>query len=109
MNVAKTLTESEWDIILQCLKASVNGPFFPDWEFQTIFGLTRNEMQTVIDEWWIENPNPSDSVTIAINNSINNLLGYPHGKDDLWNDYISISQAELRSIFNKWRELKDFS
>ena len=36
-------------VIGECLRAAVNGPFFPDWEFSTLFGLTRDEVRAVAD------------------------------------------------------------
>ena len=98
------MSKREWQTILECLKASAYGPFFDhDDEFATIFGIDRSELETVIDEWWIEDTSPSDNVLLAINNSMNNLLGYPHRKCHLWSDYISVSPKEVNRVFEKWR------
>lgn len=32
------LTEDELEVVVECLRASVNGPFFAMWEFHTLFG-----------------------------------------------------------------------
>lgn len=74
-----------------------------DWsEFSTIFSLSQPEVEHIADSW----PNiPTDeNVERAINNSFNNLLGYPHHCDDLWSEYISVSQAELADIYRQWRK-----
>ena len=42
------LTPQEQKVIYECLQASVNGSFFPDWEFHTLFGLTRDEVREII-------------------------------------------------------------
>lgn len=98
------MSTREWQTILECLKASANGPFFDhDDEFATIFGIDRSELKKVIDEWWIEDAVPSHEVLLAINNSMNNLLGYPHGKYHLWSDYISVSPKEVRRVHEKWQ------
>jgi hypothetical protein len=40
----------------------------------------------------------------AINNSFNNLLGYPtRNKQELWPKFISVSGIELSHIFDKWK------
>ena len=88
-------------IIFECLKASVYGPFFPDWEFSILFGLERNDIENIISDWEKININ-NKNVQLAINNSINNLLGYPHGISDKdWLSYISISREELKKLFKK--------
>ena len=44
-----------------------------------------------------------EKVKLAISNSINNLLGYPHGcSEEVWSQYISVSEDELGKIFLKW-------
>ena len=93
---------NEQKIIFECLRASVKGPFFDDGEFDTIFGLSREDVQHVIDNW--HNDKSSENVILAINNSMNNLLGYPHGKQRYWRDYISVTSEELSRIFAKWRQ-----
>lgn len=99
----KNLDSQEREVVRECLRASVQGPFFPEWEFQTIFGLTRDEVRAIFYAW--PQLNESDeSVVRAINNSFNNLLGYPaRNKQELWQNYISVSPIELARIFDKWK------
>ena len=98
----KNLSKIEWDIIYQCLEAAVDGPFFPDWEFHTLFGLTRREVEQIVENWAIVDKDSSQAV-LAINNSLNNLLGYPHKCDREWDDFISVDRKELRTIYSKWK------
>ncbi|HKI00051.1 MAG TPA: hypothetical protein VJ999_13165 [Candidatus Sulfotelmatobacter sp.] len=97
------LDDGERAVVRECLEAAVNGPFFPEWEFSIIFGLTREEVRQVLASW--PNLNEGDeSVVRAINNSFNNLLGYPtRHKEDLWPKFISVSGIELARIFDKWK------
>ena len=97
------LTPAEKEIVYQCLKASCDGPFFPECEFHTIFGIQRDELREVINEW----PDVDDgggSAFLAINNSLNNLLGYPHNCEHVWNEYIGVSSEEVSNVFNKWKQ-----
>lgn len=97
------LDEKERNVVRECLRAAVDGPFFPDWEFHTIFGLTREEVKAVLMSW-PELDETNDSVVRAINNSFNNLLGYPaRNKQELWPNYISVSGIDLARIFDKWK------
>ena len=74
------LSDADKALVGQALRAAVDGPFFPEWEFHTLFGLTRSEIRAIADAW----PNvdlTSSDVALAANNALNNLLGYPHGQD----------------------------
>jgi len=98
----KDLSKTEQDIIYQCLEATVDGSFFPDWEFHALFGLTRQEVEPIVIDWSIVDKNSSLAI-LAINNSLNNLLGYPHKCDREWHNFISVSPQELKTIYSKWK------
>ncbi|HKR58963.1 MAG TPA: hypothetical protein VJS64_04460 [Pyrinomonadaceae bacterium] len=96
------LNEADRDVVRQCLHATVEGPFFPEWEFYTLFGLDRNEVRKVLYAW--QNLDESnESVNLAINNSFANLLGYSHGCESHWSQFISASRTDVSRIFNLWR------
>jgi hypothetical protein len=97
------LNSQQQNVVLECLKASVEGPFFPDWEFSVLFGLERAEVREIVDQWPVDDRS-DDKAARAINNAMNNLLGYPHGQDEAWPKYISVPKDEVRVIFQKWRE-----
>ena len=84
------------------MHATVQGPFFPDWEFPTLFGLERDEVAEVLSRW----PDVDDAREIdrvAINNSLNNLLGYPHKCERQWPEFIDAPPAKVADVFAKWR------
>lgn len=93
--------QSERAVILECLKAAVFGPFFPEWEFQTLFGIYRLEMREIV-ETWDQIDKDSEKVRLAINDAFNNLLRYPHGEDKSWNRYISVPKETVAAIYSKW-------
>lgn len=97
------LDEREREVVRECLRATVEGPFFPDWEFQTIFGLERDAVRKVLSSWPRLNE-ADESVVRAINNSMNNLIGYPtQNKKEIWPKYISVMPWDLAVIFDKWK------
>src|SRR5271154_1760450 len=73
-----SLSDLDKGIVGQALRAAANGPFFPDWEFHTLFGLERDRVREIADAW-PKQVAPPEEMTVAVNNSLNNLLGYPHG------------------------------
>lgn len=100
----KHCTDLEKEIIHNCLIAASKGSFFEDWEFHTLFGITRNELNTVLQSW----PNIDESdlnVKLAINNSIANLFfGYPHNQGEDLKKYIQINNEDIKRIYEKWKE-----
>ena len=97
------LDQSEREVVRECLRAAVEGAFFPEWEFHTIFGLQRDDIRKVLLSW--PELNESDeSVVLAINNSLNNLVGYPiRNREELWPQYISVTRTEVARVFDKWK------
>ena len=102
----KTLSDVDKAIVGQVLRAAADGPFFPDWEFHTLFGLKRSEVRAIADAWPETTASPED-VEIAVNNSLNNLLGYPHGMDADWSEWIPIDRHQLNELFNRLRHRRD--
>lgn len=98
----KNLTKKEKKVVTECLQAAAKGPFFDNDDFHILFGMDREEMLAIVAKL----PKLDDSDELnrrAINNSINNLIGFPHKKGRYWKNYISVSQAELKRIFMKWK------
>lgn len=96
------LTKNDKDIVYQCLVASLEGAFFPEWEFYTLFGVERNTLAKIVKSW----PNVDDGeeeVFLAINNTLGNLVGYPHGRPEEWKKYISATPEEVTTILQRWK------
>ncbi len=73
--------EKEAELINNVLVAVLDGHFFPDWEFYGLIGIDRDKLHEIIK--LLPNINyEEDLVLLAINNSILNLLYYPHGFDN---------------------------
>lgn len=91
------LSDADKAVVGQALRAAVDGPFFPEWEFHTLFGLARSEVRAVADAW--PNVDSTDAnVALAVNNSLGNLVGYPHGQDFAWSRWISVEPRELEEL-----------
>jgi len=98
-----TLDEKERSVIRECLQATVEGAFYPDWEFGTIFGLERDDVRRILEDW--PEVNEADHYVLrAINNSLNNLLFYPaKNKEEMWPKLVSATPPEVARILDKWR------
>lgn len=96
----RDLKASELEVVRDCLRAAVEGPFFPDWEFASLFGLDRRKLMSILQSGPDLNEN-DEAVVLAINNSFNNLLGYPHGLLDKLPDFTRVDSQELTRIYMK--------
>lgn len=94
------LSDTDKKIVGQALRAAVDGPFFPDWEFHTLFGLTRDEVRAVANAWPAIDLTNSN-VVVAVSNALNNLLGYPHGQDSAWSNWISVEPREPDELLGR--------
>src|SRR4051812_41259647 len=97
-----TLNEREKQTVFECLRAASDGPFFPDWEFPTLFGLERDQVRRIAAAI----PDIDDSleeVALAINNAMVNLFGYPHDHEAVWSQFISVPEEEVNRVLTKWR------
>jgi hypothetical protein len=96
------LSNSDRDLIRRSLAACSDGPFFPDWEFHTLFGLTRSEFREAARRW-TELSAVDPEVELAAHNGLNNLLGYPHGMDSKLERDCGVSRRQLDEVFSRWR------
>ncbi len=102
----EALAEPEKAIIGNVLRAPADGPFFPDWEFGTLFGLERSKVRAIADTWPDADSTPQE-VSLAVNGSLNNLLGYPHGMDAVWSQWIPVDPRKLRELFTRLRDHRE--
>lgn len=94
------LLDDEIRTVQQCLNAAAFGEFFPDWEFQTLIGVERSRAQQIATEW-SRTAASSEDVEAVVLNSMNSLLGYPHGMEGKWGKYITVSQDVVRDVLGK--------
>lgn len=90
----------------------MDGPYFPDWEFHALMGLSREDMRAIADAW----PNlpsnlpahyesPRHAMNVAVSNAANHLVGgYPHGVDkaSLEAD-LGCTVSDVASALTSWR------
>ena len=87
----------------ESLTAAACGPFFEDWEFSTLFGFDRTEIESFAQSLRPSTPLVGE-VARAIQVSMANLLGYPHKQDAVWSQWISANPEELRLIFGRLQD-----
>ena len=93
------LTKIENKIVLDCLHAAADGPFFPNWEFSTLIGVNRDEVRETAKRLQ-QNATAGDDSWI-ITNTLNNLSGYPHDEFERWHEHFDFSKQDLHAILTK--------
>ena len=102
--LAKRLSLEEIETIRHALKAVVEGSFFPDWEFETLIGVDRKTVQKVYEAWPLQTVD-QDEFACAVIGSMNNLVGYPHGKDDELVDYVPEGRFAIQQALQHLKSL----
>ncbi|MGN6729684.1 MAG: hypothetical protein ACTHJG_07620 [Rhodanobacteraceae bacterium] len=96
---------SDTQAFKEALVAAARGPFFPDWEFQTLFGLERSEVARISEAFSSDTP-LTGNISLAVANAVVNLLGYAHGQELAWSQWLSVTPSELEAAYQRWRALK---
>lgn len=94
------LSERDRQTVGECLHAAEQEDFFPEWEFETLFGISREQLSIVREKWPDVDICHAD-IGAAVIGSMNHLLGYPHGQDARWNKYISVGPDAIQMTLNK--------
>jgi effector-binding domain-containing protein len=97
------LNAEEHEVVLRCLCAAVEGPFFEDEEFHALFGLYRHEVAAVVARW-PEVCDTDENAALAVNNSLVNLLWYPHYQGRKLQEIVGATDAEIERILVKFRQ-----
>lgn len=79
MDLARSLSPVDLQTVKQALAAAAEGPFFPDWEFETLIGADRAALRGAALAWPALGDDPDVAATVV--NALGNLAGYPHGHD----------------------------
>ncbi len=98
----RNLDQKETEIVRKCMECIADGKvILHDFEFHVVMGVTVEEFIEIYNSWPEINEN-DNVVSTAINNSMNNLLGYPHGKHHRWEEFIDVPLDKIAKVFNKW-------
>jgi hypothetical protein len=92
------LDPQEIALVKAAFRAAVDGEFFPDWEFATLFGISRLDMRAVAQEWPMNRADPTTEV--AVFNALTNLVGYPHNMENELAEF-GLSVDAMRTVLFK--------
>ena len=94
----KDLSDEEKSVIKQCLALCTKDDIFPNWEFDTLFGVSKPIFEDIASKWQDVNFEDESTNGIVVN-SLTWLLIYPHGYDIEKKE--NISSEVLKSLLHK--------
>lgn len=94
------INENEDKIIFECIKIVTTEEIIPQKDFSSIFNESKEELHEILSNW--DNLSiTSEGVLSAINGTLNNIVGFPHGKYTYLESRINYSIKELDSLLEK--------
>ena len=102
------MTASDTKIIAECLKATAEGPFIPEWEFDTLMGVSKVNFEEIAARWPNIDMQDAD-VRGAVSNCLLNLAGYPIDSEERWHEYVSVSRDLLDGVRARFEDLPSIS
>jgi hypothetical protein len=95
------IASSDIVVIGECFALATEGSVFPEWEFRTLFGRSRDELREVAAQLTKE-ATVTRPTAKAVQNVCANVFGYPGVTAAEWNKWVSVSAAEARVCFDRW-------
>jgi hypothetical protein len=102
---AETLSAADRDLALQCLLAAADGPFFGEFEFLSLMGMSREDVREVAESLRGSQTHPK--LANAVGSSLNNLLRFPHRRDAMLSSWIPGGRGAIEQFETRWDNLLD--
>ena len=105
MSLAK-LSDSDRQIILQCLNAILKGNFL-EGEFHTRLGIEREELEHVVAAYsQIDDSDDNSNAALAINNCLNEVCHGIRFSNREWSRWFSVNRSEVDEVYRRWAILR---
>ena len=106
-NILAELSQSEKEIVLQCMKAIADGTEIEDREFHTRLSIDRPTLRRIISVWpEIDDATENSDEFLAVNNCLNEVC---HGFDispTEWGKWFTYSKDQIEQTYAKWLRLR---
>ena len=93
------LSAAERALLDACFRETTEGPYFPDWEFPTLFGATRDKVRASRRHWAAAKTDSQDHHIAS--HVLTNLISYPHGLAKQLGDTVGGGVEELSLLRDK--------
>lgn len=99
------LTAFDRELAYSCLIAAADGPFFGDFEYLSLMGLTREETRQVAECLRDGKPSSFD-LSCVVGAALNNLLRFPHRQDHELTEWVPGGRTAVVRMESRWHELR---
>jgi hypothetical protein len=104
------LTKRQQEIIRECMVALAEGNYLDDWDFPIRTGITRDELRASISVWPnLDDAKPGSKHTLAINNSLNEVLHGVHIVPKDWARLFTCSETEMSEAYKSWARIMGYT
>lgn len=87
-----------WSVCVRGIREACSGPYFPDWEFETLIGFRRELVEGIAaEEQGCARKWASDEVD-AILSVASNIEGYPHGHASRFTERVGMSPGAFAAL-----------
>jgi hypothetical protein len=103
------LSDSDRQIILQCLNAILKGRFL-EGEFHTRLGIEREELEQVVAAYpHIDDSDDNSNAALAINNCLNEVCHRINFSNREWSQWFTVDRSEVDKVYRRWAILRGWS
>ncbi|MEK8034728.1 hypothetical protein AACH06_28250 [Ideonella sp. DXS29W] len=95
-------------VFKEALIAVAHGPFVPEHRFRRLFGIERSVAAVIAESFPTNTPLEQDAA-LTLRHAVMQLLSQAHALETEWQHWLSVTPAELRTIWSRWRTVNDFA
>jgi hypothetical protein len=103
------LADDEQQVIHQCMKAIVGGRYL-EGDIETRLGLDEDVYERIVDAFpHLDDSSDDSDVTLAINNSMNEVLHGFQMSSTEWAKWFNVSRDDVLKVYQKWARPRGWS
>src|SRR5262245_27901399 len=103
----KKLSETEQEVVHQCIRAVNSGKLIDDREFHARLGFDRSELNDILDKWpLIEDSDDNSTAALVVNNCLNEVSYGCDISPSEWANWFKVSRDEVKRLFERWARLR---
>jgi hypothetical protein len=97
------LTLSDREVVMQCIKLIVDGPYLMQTELQTRTGLTRAELEDARRALpTLTRVEVNDPTSLAISNCLNEVVNGIRVDPSDWSQWFDVPPSEVAKVLARW-------
>jgi hypothetical protein len=97
------LPSNSKEVVFQCMKAILNGPFIDDFEFHARLGIDRETLKSILSRWPnLDDSEDSSDESLAVNNCLNEVCYGLDISEGEWSKWFNVARTEIERVYKEW-------